>query len=145
MGSKNRIAKEILPIMLSERQEEQYWVEPFVGGGNMIDKITGNRIGADNDWYVIDALTKIRDNPQLLPKDNIEFTEKEYKDRPRCGYVAFALSYGGKKWGGWCRDGAGKRDYVSEAYRNAQRQSHKLQGIELVHSDYRELNIPENS
>jgi DNA adenine methylase len=32
MGSKNRIAKEILPIMLKERGQRT-WVEPFVGGG----------------------------------------------------------------------------------------------------------------
>ena len=32
MGSKNRIAKYILPIMLKDRKPNQYWVEPFVGG-----------------------------------------------------------------------------------------------------------------
>ena len=37
MGSKNRIAKEILPIMLKERGQRT-WVEPFVGGGNMISE-----------------------------------------------------------------------------------------------------------
>lgn len=38
MGSKNRLAKEIMPIMLKERGQRT-WVEPFVGGGNMIDKV----------------------------------------------------------------------------------------------------------
>ena len=35
MGSKNRIAKAILPIMLQEadRRGITTWVEPFVGGG----------------------------------------------------------------------------------------------------------------
>ena len=37
MGSKNRIAKYILPIMLESRAEGMTWVEPFVGGANMID------------------------------------------------------------------------------------------------------------
>ncbi len=32
MGSKNKIAKHILPIMLAERGD-RVWVEPFVGGG----------------------------------------------------------------------------------------------------------------
>ena len=52
MGSKNRIAKEILPIMLKERGQRT-WVEPFVGGANMIDKVSGNRIGADANKYLI--------------------------------------------------------------------------------------------
>ena len=43
MGSKNRIAKQILPIMLKQRGNRT-WVEPFVGGGNMIDKVQGNAI-----------------------------------------------------------------------------------------------------
>jgi len=41
MGSKNRIAKHLLPIMLAERKPDQWWVEPFVGGANMIDKVEG--------------------------------------------------------------------------------------------------------
>ena len=61
MGSKNRIAKYILPIMLAERKPDQWCVEPFVGGANMIDKVQGKRIGADINPYLIDALIAIRD------------------------------------------------------------------------------------
>lgn len=46
MGSKARIAKHILPVMLAYRKDDdQLWVEPFVGGGNIIDKVGGNRLG----------------------------------------------------------------------------------------------------
>ena len=66
MGSKNRIAKEILPIMLNER-EERVWVEPFVGGANMIDKVQGQRIGADINPYLIETMTtNIKDMLDLL-------------------------------------------------------------------------------
>jgi DNA adenine methylase len=58
MGSKNRIAKEILPIMLKERGQRT-WVEPFVGGANMIDKVQGKRIGADLNEYVIALLNEM--------------------------------------------------------------------------------------
>lgn len=151
MGSKTRIAKSILPIMLSSRKEGQWWVEPFVGGGNMIDKVTGNRLGADVNPYVIQALIDIRDNVDKLPRNNLEFTEDDYKqlrlsdDYPHKGYAGFALSYGGKWLGGWCRDGAGRRDYVREAYSNALTQSGKLKGVVLKQSKYQELEIPYNS
>ena len=151
MGSKNRISKHILPIMLNSRRDGQCWVEPFVGGGNMIDKVKGNRIGADADINVIDALVAIRDSVGLLPKDNKEFTEADYrrllKKEPYIfsGYAGFAFSYGGRFMEGWCRDGKGRRDYVAEAYRNAIKQNPLLQGVELIHSDYQELNIPKNS
>ena len=75
MGSKTKISKEILPIILKDRKENQYYVEPFVGGANMIDKVGGLRIGADFNKYVIQALISIRDRLDELPKNNLEFTE----------------------------------------------------------------------
>ena len=145
MGSKNRIAKHILPIMLEHKTEEMTWVEPFVGGANMIDKVDGKRIGADINPYLIDALIAIRDCVSDLPKNNKEFTEEDYKqlrkndDYKYKGYAGFAFSYSGKWLGGWCRDGKNKRDYVNESYKNAIKQSPKLQGLKLVQSSYDEL------
>ncbi len=150
MGSKNRIAKDILPIMLKQREKEQWWVEPFVGGANMIDKVKGNRMGADNNELLICALLNIQHDTDILPKNNIEFTEQDYKDRAKNhlqikGFAAFAYSYSGKFWGGWCRDKTGKRDYVKEAYNNAIKQSLLLDDVVFKYSDYNMLDIPNNS
>jgi DNA adenine methylase len=151
MGSKNRIAKFILPIMLEKRKPGQWWVEPFVGGANIIDKVAGNRIGADKNKYVIHALISIRDYLHELPKNNQEFTEQMYKKLRQSetykhkGYAGFAFSYSGKWLGGWCRDGLNKRDYVREAYKNAEKQSKKLQEIKLINESYQNIEIPENS
>ena len=41
MGSKRRIAKDIIPIMLKDRKEGQYFYDLFVGGGNLLEKIGG--------------------------------------------------------------------------------------------------------
>lgn len=150
MGSKNRIAKEILPIML-EKRENRTWVEPFVGGANMIDKVQGKRIGADINPYLIDALIAIRDCVGDLPKNNKDFTEADYKALRQSdnykykGYAGFAFSYSGKWLGGWRRDGLNKRDYVNESYKNAINQSPLLQGVRLVNESYLDLQIPENS
>jgi len=151
MGSKNRIAKEILPIMLGHKTPEMTWCEPMVGGGNMIDKVEGKRIGADVNPYLIDALIVIRDCISDLPKNNNDFTEADYKQLRKSedyiykGYAGFAFSYSGKWLGGWCRDGKNERDYVREAYRNALNQNPKLQGVRLIESSYQDLHIPENS
>lgn len=152
MGSKNRIVNDILPIMLEERiSDKQWWVEPFVGGGNIIDKVTGNRLGGDYDRNVINALKAIRDFPFNLPKNNLEFTEEDYKklrysdDYEYKSYAGFAFSYAGKWLAGWCRDKLGKRDYVAEAYRNAIKQSPKLKGVRLACKNYFDLKIPNNS
>jgi DNA adenine methylase len=151
MGSKNKIAKEIAPIMLAERKPGQPWVEPFVGGGNMIDRVNGPRIGSDLNSYVIEALLYIRDNAGNLPKNNTEFTSTMYLElhksdtNPLKGYAGFAFSYSGKWLGGWRRDRVGKRDYVAESYRSAIKQSPLLKNVKLVNCSYDELDIPDRS
>ena len=65
MGSKRRIAKEILPIILKNRKQGQYYVEPFVGGCNIIDKVDGNRIGNDINKYLI-ALCNEQVHPSIV-------------------------------------------------------------------------------
>jgi DNA adenine methylase len=151
MGSKTRIAKYILPIILKDRKPGQWYVEPFAGGANMIDKVEGNRIGADINCYVINALKLIRDNLNKIPQNNKEFIEEDYlkikkdKNNPLYSYVGFVLSYGGKWWGGWRRDSEGKRDYVKEAYNNAKKQSENLKACNLLCLPYEKLEIPKNS
>lgn len=138
MGSKARHAKELLPIILKDHKPEMWYVEPFVGGANMIDKVSPEvapkRLGCDVHEYLI-ALWQAVSNGWVPPS---AFTEEDYnqvkanKDaypRELVGYVGFALSYSGKWFGGWRRDGAGKRDYVTESYKNAQKQFPQLQGV----------------
>lgn len=150
MGSKNRIAKDILPLMLKNRKDGQYWVEPFVGGANMIDKVTGNRIGADINKYLIACLDAIANGwtPDSLWSESFYNELKNNKDDyslAMVGYAGFALSYAGKWFGGWCRDSAGKRNYPLEAYKNAIKQQPKLKGIKFFTSSYNDLDIPSNS
>lgn len=49
VGSKNRLSKELAPIIQSYITDETVaYIEPFVGGANMIDKINHhNKIGSD--------------------------------------------------------------------------------------------------
>jgi DNA adenine methylase len=139
MGSKNRHAKDILPILREEFTEGMQYIEPFVGGGNMIDKVDFPvRIGCDISEDTINALISIRDHAEDLPRNSLEFTEQDYNsvrkgiNHPHSGYISYALSYAGKHWGGWRRDGKGTRDYVKEAFNNAQKQSPSLKGVTLL-------------
>jgi len=82
MGSKARHAKHILPIILKDRKPDQWYVEPFVGGANVIDKVDGKRIGADINPYVIamlDALSKGWVPPQQISKEVYDIHRKEIK------------------------------------------------------------------
>lgn len=68
MGSKNRLAKELIPIITADLEEGMWYVEPFVGGCNMIDKIQHPlRLGADSNEYLM-ALLKYVQAGGVLPE-----------------------------------------------------------------------------
>ena len=150
MGSKRRLEKHIVPIIKSLRKEGQMYVEPFVGGGNLIEKIEGNRIGSDINPDCIQALCDIRDNVEQLPRTNAEFTEEDYKelrvsrDYRFRSYAGFAFSWGGKWLGGWARNSE-NRDYVAKAFHSAMKQSPLLQGVTLLCCSYDDLVVPDES
>jgi len=150
MGSKNRIAKHILPIMLEHKTPEMTWVEPFVGGANMIDKVEGKRIGNDYNTYIYSLLVALQNNWQ----PPIEITEEYYKNikakkedyEPHLvGYVGSQLTFGATWFGTYRRDKVGKRNYSDEARRNVLKQAPKLKGIDFYNLNYLDLEIPLSS
>lgn len=153
MGSKNRIAKELIPIITKDLKPNQWYVEPFVGGANMIDKIEHPyKLGADNNKYLI-ALLKAVQNGQELPeyinKDEyiaVKTNKDNYPDW-YVGFVGFVSSFRAKFFGGYsgyCTTKTGtQRNYIKERINNILKQN--LDGIKLVCSSYDALDIPANS
>ena len=78
MGSKNRIAKDLAPIIQKYIDSGcKGYLEPFVGGANMIDKIDCDvKVGSDKNKYLIALLKYIVDNAAELPQ---EVTYEQYK------------------------------------------------------------------
>ena len=93
IGSKAKIANDIVPIIqgyIDEYNIKQY-VEPFVGGFNIIDKIKCEyRLGNDIDPLVCELVETVRDNPALLDLLHTPSREEYYdvRDNP-CKYQAW--------------------------------------------------------
>ena len=160
MGSKNRIAKDILPIILKDRKEGQFYVEPFVGGANLIDKVDGNRIGADNNKYLIAMWQELQQGwtpPEFITREFYSECRDKYNNNNAqenewhiIGCVGFNGSYGGRFYDG---SYAGKvttkhgkeRNYPLEAYKNVMSQIAQIGSITFECCDYRAITLPENS
>lgn len=151
MGSKNRISKYILPIILKDRKSNQYYVEPFCGGCNSLDKVENPRIGNDSNEYLIALLKEMQTQVPFNPP---HISEKDYKDiqsnknnYPKwlVGYVGFNLSFAAKFFGGYGRDKAGVRNYENEARQNLLAQQPRLSGIKFVWGNYSDFDIPDRS
>ena len=152
MGSKARIAKEILPIILASRTSDQWYVEPFCGGCNTMDKVEGLRIAADTNKYLIALYKELQRNwvPPTLSKAEYSAIRKEPRSFPGylTGWAAFGASYCGKYFGGYAgvvQTKDGPRDYQAEAKKNVLSQIKKLNDVRFVCSGYDGLSVPPNS
>ena len=152
-GSKNRFAKEILPIILKNRKPNQFYVEPFVGAFNLIQWVDGNRIANDSNEYLIELFKAIQQGyepPQLVSEElynNIKNNQQLF-DKSTVGFVGFACSFGSKWFGGYARGKNSKgnqRNYALESYRNIMKQKPLIQDISIYNLDYRKLVIPRGS
>lgn len=152
MGGKTRIAKHILPIILRDRTEGQFYVEPFCGGCNMIDKVKGNRIANDKNAYLIQMwrrLIKGWEPPMVIEKDFYHAVREAWGQRSETfppeliGWVGFTGSYKGMFFGGYaghaCSSMGGVRDYIGEAVRNIMSQVDRLSGVCFLNRDYKDL------
>lgn len=155
MGSKARIAKEILPIMLKNRREDQWFIDLFAGGMNVVDKVGGKRIANDINPYLI-AMWNALVNYSWKPKDY--YTRDEYLKiknnisnyEPHVvGWVGFNCSYRGKFFNGFAglanSKDAGLRNYQREAVDNVSKQIEKLKGVAFLNDSYENIPIIDGS
>lgn len=153
MGSKNRHAKDLLPIILKNRRDDQWYVEPFVGGFNMIDKVSGLRLANDSHYYLIELFRAIQNG--WVPPDNL--SDQEYKDIKNnqesypyylVGFVGFGCSFSGKWFGGYARSFTKEglpRNHCLESKKKIMKQAPNIKGILIENKSYLELEIPDNS
>lgn len=156
VGSKKRIAKDILPIILKDRKVNQAYIEPFVGGANIIDKVDGKRIGLDENYFLIEMFKALQKG--WVPPDNI--TEDEYKDIKQrkdikyspelVGFVGIGCSYSGKWFGGYARgnqNNGSPRNYCLESKKNLLNQKDSLISVEFIWSSFTQSHplFPANS
>lgn len=163
LGSKSRISKYIVPIIQHEIDSNNihYYLEPFLGGANVIDKIHCDRkLGFDVNKYLIHLFIHVKSGgklPDVMPKtlydelreawktDNVDNKYPEWL----IGCACFLASYNGRDFtGGYAKSGYEKtrkglkyRDYYQEAKNNllTQVQQPLFQDIMFGINDYREL------
>lgn len=165
MGSKRRLARYILPIMLKDRKEGQWWVEPFMGGCNILKLIDGPRMGSDFHTELVAFLTAVQSGwqpPAYINEDDYKRI-KTSSDLVLKGYVGFLFSFGATYFGSFRRQGTVQHigeeiagtplknnyksmDYTNKVARNTVKALYEgLIGARLCHSSYENLKIPAQS
>lgn len=152
MGSKSRIKKYVVPFLqkLIEENGIDTYIEPFVGGANVIDDIQcQNRIGGDLHDKLIALLNYAQGGGELPLEVSKELYDdvRSNKDTGKyedwyVGAIGFLASYNGRYFdGGYAKTIVSKtgvtRNYYDEAKRNLEQQSPKLQDINFINCDYK--------
>lgn len=149
VGSKNKLAKDLAPIIQSYITEgTKGYLEPFVGGANMIDKIKcKKKIGCDIHKQLIALLNFAKDNADQLPDRILEDEYKNVQNNKEkfpdwyVGLVGFCASFGAKYFGGYARDSrddnSGK--WSVGAINNLKKQVPQLQDTEFWNKKFQDL------
>ena len=155
MGSKRSLVKEILPIILKDRKTNQWYVEPFAGGMNVIHNVNGNRIANDNHYHLIklwEALVNGYKPKEYYTKEEYLHIKNNMDMYPphEVGWVGFACSYCGI----WCAGFSGefhcsktgrKRNYQTETIGSITKQLKNMDGVIFQNKTYSEIELPPNS
>lgn len=160
LGSKARIFKDILPIMLSDMQPDQCFVDAFCGSCSVIGAVPDmySRIANDNNRYLVAMLKDLTASQTAIAYPCV--ITREFYGQVRAsyyaqdgrypdsliGWVGFMASYGGRFFdGGYSGHNVGGRDYIRESIKNLMAQLPSLQGITWYTGDYQGIPIPEQS
>lgn len=150
MGSKAKLAKDIVPILqqIIDKKNIRIYIEPFVGGANIIDKIKcKNKFGYDRSDTLIALLQQASADFSKIPiKHNKELWEKgkayvkdgikpEDMTLAEIGAVEFLASFSN---GGFPRGYAQSktRDFYLESYEALKEQAPNLKDIQFKCQPY---------
>lgn len=146
MGSKNRLSKQIVPIIQSYITDNtKGYIEPFVGGANIIDKIDcENKIGCDIHKELIETLKSLKDGwmPPYEVTKEFYIDVKNNKDnysKNLVGYLGFELSFGAKWWGGYVKRDDKKVRGDIYSYKHCMKQAPNLKDIKFINCSFLDL------
>lgn len=158
MGSKSKYTQYIVPILqktIDDRGATLY-VEPFVGGANVIDKIKcDRRIGFNRSDTLIALLCQARDDfSKVLADGNRELWDKgkayvkdgimpEDMSLADIGAMEFFASFSTRGFPGGYASNTSNRNYFLERKLNLEKQAPHLKGIEFCCANY--YNLPSMS
>lgn len=154
MGSKAKYANIIVPILQKEIEKinTDTYIECFVGGANIIDKIKcKNRYGFDKSDTLIALLNQAADDFSKIPENGTREMWDEGKAYVKDGIKSTTMSLADigaiEFLGSFCCGGfprgyakpANGRDHYKEAYQNLEKQAPALKGIIFKAQNYWDL------
>ena len=117
LGGKYKIRKQVASFLETVRDGRDY-LEPFVGGANILSEMSGTRTASDSNTALITMYKALQEGwipPEYISEDMYQkYRETRDKDDPLTAFMGIGCSFGGKWFGGYARGGI-NRNYAGEA------------------------------
>ncbi len=148
LGGKFRIAKEVCDVINSLLSNFEYYIEPFVGGANIVCGVVHpKRLAMDANEALItmyQALQNGWEPPEFVSEDEYaELKATQDSQNPLTAFAGFGCSFGGKWFGGYA--GKGNRNYALNAKNSLGKKITALKNVKFVAGDYTSFVYPQNS
>lgn len=163
MGSKSKIANDIINTIKNHCDDNNFiiktWIEPFVGGSNIIKNISDDiiKIGYDNNKYLIEMYKSLQLNginyfTHNIPKELYDSVRECYKNKNNMyendyiGWIGFMASANGRFFDGgysgisYTKIGT-KRNYIDESIRGLEKELESLKNVKYNYNTYENLNF----
>ena len=148
LGGKSRLAKSISETILSNTDRRARFIEPMVGGGNILPimaKHFDECVASDIHEDLILMWKSVSE--AWIPPENI--SEEEYQAQRDAepsalrGFVGFGATFGGKWFGGYARDRTGRRNLVKEAQKSTLKKAEQFKEgkVTFLNSSYDEIEV----
>lgn len=142
LGGKSRLRHEIASYLTSIRGGLKYF-EPFVGGGWVLQEMSGVRYASDVNEFLITLYKSLQSG--WVPPD--ELSEREYniirqsmdKHNPLTAFAGICCSFGGKWFGGYARNASGT-NYARTGKKSLLKQLPKIIDVKFATRQYYECN-----
>jgi len=147
LGGKYRVAKDISEYINSIMVNGQSYWEPFVGAAWILSRVRAHeRFASDINPYLIsmwNALLEGWTPPTIVTEEEYNAIKDDKDNYPPelVAFVGFALSWGGKWFGGYARDNIGF-NYALGGYRSLMKILDSLIGTQFFVADFMTTDPP---
>lgn len=144
-GGKTKVSNQIVNYLESVRKENQVYVEPFIGGGIICSKMSGERKAYDFNEYLIEMYKAVQSGyelPDCISEEEYKYI-REHKDENKAltGFVGFGCSFAGKWFGGYARGHNGKLGYADTSKRSLMKKMDTMKDVIFGYADYKTLSF----
>jgi DNA adenine methylase len=137
LGGKSKIRKEVSTFLESQRKLNQTYFEPFVGGGWILQEMSGKRIASDGNKALVSMYIALQNGwvpPDFVSEDEwrLHRETKNVTDNPMQAFARLGCGFGGDWNGGYARS-TDQRCYAAVSKRSLLKQLPLIQDTEFIH------------